>query len=395
MTNMMFGSRFNAPVGPGMIGSYSYMNSANSSSSSINEYAQFIPNFENQYMYEGYPQHFSNMHLQPLSMEDHLSYAATAEQIKSELLEHSAYSSTLPFNRTGSPTQPVTSPTDMASSNHELIPPSASTPTSHPDQEPYTALPCGGGMGGFVPTWNYETASGSLPLSLMHSSPLKTQHFDASMIVDPESNLPAGHSFLSPGFSFASHLYPHADSAAAHSDFAMAADPAFMMWLDAGAPSAISDTLSTTRKESVKTYSKSKKGSEKRKAAASAAASASGGTVASRKSRGQIMVLKGTGDMIAELDDGVSDSAYRSSVPRRYMCSVCNKRFTRPSTLRTHMNSHTGERPYHCSTSGCEWKFTVLSNLKRHQRICAAGKLGAQQLGAAEGEFEGDNDWKP
>ncbi|KAI8609408.1 hypothetical protein BC830DRAFT_1054687, partial [Chytriomyces sp. MP71] len=59
---------------------------------------------------------------------------------------------------------------------------------------------------------------------------------------------------------------------------------------------------------------------------------------------------------------------------RRYMCNVCSKRFTRPSTLRTHMNSHTGERPYPCPSQGCEWKFTVLSNLKRHMRICTGVK---------------------
>ncbi|KAG2178164.1 hypothetical protein INT43_003417 [Umbelopsis isabellina] len=32
-----------------------------------------------------------------------------------------------------------------------------------------------------------------------------------------------------------------------------------------------------------------------------------------------------------------------SSVPKRYRCSVCSKRFTRPSSLTTHMYSHTGE----------------------------------------------------
>ncbi|KAI9352691.1 hypothetical protein BDR26DRAFT_790246, partial [Obelidium mucronatum] len=55
---------------------------------------------------------------------------------------------------------------------------------------------------------------------------------------------------------------------------------------------------------------------------------------------------------------------------RRYLCSLCSKRFTRPSTLRTHMNSHTGERPFVCTAPGCGWKFTVLSNLKRHLKIC-------------------------
>lgn len=32
-----------------------------------------------------------------------------------------------------------------------------------------------------------------------------------------------------------------------------------------------------------------------------------------------------------------------STVPKRYKCTVCTKRFTRPSSLTTHMYSHTGE----------------------------------------------------
>ncbi|CAG8447260.1 13696_t:CDS:2, partial [Acaulospora colombiana] len=33
-----------------------------------------------------------------------------------------------------------------------------------------------------------------------------------------------------------------------------------------------------------------------------------------------------------------------SSTPKRYKCNVCQKRFTRPSSLQTHMYSHTGEK---------------------------------------------------
>ncbi|KAJ3417224.1 hypothetical protein HDV05_006430 [Chytridiales sp. JEL 0842] len=75
-------------------------------------------------------------------------------------------------------------------------------------------------------------------------------------------------------------------------------------------------------------------------------------------------------------DDGDYTSSYnpRDPTPRRYLCNVCNKRFTRPSTLRTHMNSHTGERPFACPTANCGWRFTVLSNLKRHMRICPGSK---------------------
>lgn len=33
-----------------------------------------------------------------------------------------------------------------------------------------------------------------------------------------------------------------------------------------------------------------------------------------------------------------------SSTPKRYKCNICQKRFTRPSSLQTHMYSHTGEK---------------------------------------------------
>ncbi|KAI9256557.1 hypothetical protein BDA99DRAFT_413259, partial [Phascolomyces articulosus] len=51
---------------------------------------------------------------------------------------------------------------------------------------------------------------------------------------------------------------------------------------------------------------------------------------------------------------------------RRYKCTVCVKRFTRPSSLATHMHSHTGEKPYKCQIEGCGRRFSVVSNLRRH-----------------------------
>ncbi|KAI8327227.1 hypothetical protein EDC96DRAFT_532371 [Choanephora cucurbitarum] len=63
--------------------------------------------------------------------------------------------------------------------------------------------------------------------------------------------------------------------------------------------------------------------------------------------------------------------AGRSSSPvnKRYSCSVCHKRFTRPSSLTTHMYSHTGEKPFECTVEGCGRKFSVVSNLRRHAKI--------------------------
>ncbi|KAI9327522.1 hypothetical protein DFJ73DRAFT_610494, partial [Zopfochytrium polystomum] len=51
-------------------------------------------------------------------------------------------------------------------------------------------------------------------------------------------------------------------------------------------------------------------------------------------------------------------------------CQYCSKRFSRPSSLTTHSYTHTGERPHVCTMPGCGRSFSVLSNLRRHLRIC-------------------------
>ncbi|ETW80828.1 hypothetical protein HETIRDRAFT_18758, partial [Heterobasidion irregulare TC 32-1] len=52
----------------------------------------------------------------------------------------------------------------------------------------------------------------------------------------------------------------------------------------------------------------------------------------------------------------------------KYECSYCGKGFTRPSSLKIHLHSHTGERPYVCTFEGCDRTFSVQSNMRRHAR---------------------------
>ncbi|KAJ3077889.1 hypothetical protein HK102_004898, partial [Quaeritorhiza haematococci] len=66
----------------------------------------------------------------------------------------------------------------------------------------------------------------------------------------------------------------------------------------------------------------------------------------------------------------VAAGATSSNTPKRYECVVCAKRFSRPSSLRTHMHSHTGEKPYQCTVEMCGRRFSVLSNLRRHMKVC-------------------------
>nr|POE79354.1 c2h2 finger domain transcription factor mtfa [Quercus suber] len=68
-----------------------------------------------------------------------------------------------------------------------------------------------------------------------------------------------------------------------------------------------------------------------------------------------------------------SATAGYPSTPDRYQCMTCKKAFSRPSSLKIHSHSHTGEKPFHCAHSGCNKSFSVRSNMKRHERGCHSG----------------------
>ncbi|KAF9071657.1 hypothetical protein BDP27DRAFT_1175151, partial [Rhodocollybia butyracea] len=53
----------------------------------------------------------------------------------------------------------------------------------------------------------------------------------------------------------------------------------------------------------------------------------------------------------------------------KYECSYCGKGFLRPSALKIHLTTHTGEKPYVCPEEGCHRSFSVRSNMRRHVRI--------------------------
>ncbi|KAK2757079.1 hypothetical protein FQN54_005048 [Arachnomyces sp. PD_36] len=98
---------------------------------------------------------------------------------------------------------------------------------------------------------------------------------------------------------------------------------------------------------------------------------------------------------------GQFSSKMPSNTQKKHKCKVCDKRFTRPSSLQTHMYSHTGEKrkstsgidiifslsnlmflAYACDVEGCGRHFSVVSNLRRHKKV----HKGEKDAGSAEDE---------
>lgn len=90
----------------------------------------------------------------------------------------------------------------------------------------------------------------------------------------------------------------------------------------------------------------------------------------------------------SESPPSVCESSNRTinSNGSKYQCPYCKKGFSRPSSLRIHTYSHTGERPFECPEPGCCRKFSVQSNMRRHMRIHKSGK--AQRRNGAAGQMD-------
>lgn len=83
----------------------------------------------------------------------------------------------------------------------------------------------------------------------------------------------------------------------------------------------------------------------------------------------------------------------------KYVCDYCGRACTKPSVLKKHIRSHTGERPYPCIP--CGFSFKTKSNLYKHRKshahLVKAGTVSLSELGsynpnADQGSFEGEGE---
>ncbi|KAF5343669.1 hypothetical protein D9758_014688 [Tetrapyrgos nigripes] len=88
-------------------------------------------------------------------------------------------------------------------------------------------------------------------------------------------------------------------------------------------------------------------------------------------------------------DDFSSVSYEDDDNDRRHVCTLCNKRFNRPSSLKIHMNTHTGATPFRCPYPGCGRSFNVNSNMRRHYRNHASASASSSSSSSSRSSTAG------
>ncbi|KAJ3139132.1 hypothetical protein HK100_011830 [Physocladia obscura] len=396
---------YNHTIGSGMIGNPTNLIPSNASSSStINDYENnFLP-FNDNYIYAH--DFNSGNSLQTQSVDMFQYKESDASQLKSSIFHSASFS----FDSSQAQYDGTTSSNQQEQNfdKQKNLYPNTFRSNGNMGPDSFGTITAGG-MEGFIGAWNYD---GTLPLSMMHSPSRnlhQIQNFPINEATDPSST--SQQHFISHSFSFPSQLYP---SPQMHdndpSTFAMNDSTPFMMFYGTPRISNIAGSISnelnerhrkhhanphqprlSKQKTSLNSHPKKNfttqsnlSGTQPKKkdtAAASSQSLASSSsntyTISSqlskgstRNTRGQVIIMKDSGAMIAEPDSDHNDGLLNvkgggGGVPRRYMCSVCSKRFTRPSTLRTHMNSHTGYKREEGGSTEVESEQLTVNDVER------------------------------
>lgn len=99
------------------------------------------------------------------------------------------------------------------------------------------------------------------------------------------------------------------------------------------------------------------------------------------------------------LSDAVIKVEQKQQKPGKYVCDYCGRACAKPSVLKKHIRSHTGERPYPCVP--CGFSFKTKSNLYKHRKshahsvkagVVPLSELGSCNASADQGSFEGEGE---
>ncbi|KAL6105263.1 uncharacterized protein ACO6RY_06829 [Pungitius sinensis] len=100
-----------------------------------------------------------------------------------------------------------------------------------------------------------------------------------------------------------------------------------------------------------------------------------------------------------QLSEAACKVEQKPQKPGKYVCDYCGRACAKPSVLKKHIRSHTGERPYPCVP--CGFSFKTKSNLYKHRKSHAhsvkAGTVPLSELGSYnantdQGSFEGEGE---